>query len=63
MAFSACKDKTVAPPPVDPDDATVQTPADADLDDENAAIDYEADLSTERYDGYEFRMLVRTIEE
>ena len=57
-AFSSCKKDDVKPqPPVDTDKTdTVQTGTPTDDPD---VIDYEADLSTERFDGYNFRMLVR----
>ena len=57
-AFSACKKDEAKPqPPVDKDKTQVVQPTDPS--DDETAIDYEADLSTERFDGYNFRMLVR----
>ncbi len=60
LTFAACgEDKK--PQNVTPDNENVQTDNDTNVSGEGEAdeIDYEEGLSTERFDGYEYRMLVR----
>ena len=60
LTFAACKDE-VENPPVDDNPPVVnqddQTPGKTDV--AEGEIDYEDGLSTDRYDGYNYRMLVR----
>ena len=61
FALSACKQDEQVDGPVTPDntDQNQQTQTDDETDNEEQDIDYLSDLSTERYDGYEFRILIR----
>ena len=61
FALSACKQDEQPDDPVTPDntDQNQQTQTDDGSDNEKQDIDYLSDLSTERYDGYEFRILIR----
>ena len=58
LTFAACDKEDTKTPDTKPDTAVTdpgktETPAD------ETEIDYMSDLSTERYDGYNYRMLVR----
>ena len=61
FALSACKQDEQPDDSVTPDntDQNQQTQTDDGSDNEEQDIDYLSDLSTERYDGYEFRILIR----
>lgn len=56
LTLAACNQEDKKQPDVTPDNNVIESENDkTDAD----AIDYEADLSTERYDGYDYRILVR----
>lgn len=62
FAFSACKKQPADVPPQDKTDDNTQTDDVGTLPDdsgEDVEIDYLADLSKEKYDGYDFRILIR----
>ena len=62
LTFAACKDEVKKPPvndnPAVNQDENVKTPDD-ETEVAEGDIDYEDGLSTEKYDGYNYRMLVR----
>lgn len=59
FAFSACDDSNEVVNQTGDQNQTQTSDDQSSETDPDAEIDYESDLSTESYDGYEFRMLVR----
>ena len=58
LTFAACDKEDTKTPDTKPDTA-VTDPGKTDTSADETEIDYTSDLSTERYDGYNYRMLVR----
>lgn len=60
LTFASCGEEKKPQTDVQPDKVETEVKDDTpDADDESEEIDYEAGLSTERYDGYEYRILLR----
>lgn len=61
LTFAACDKEDTKTPDINPDITVTDPnkPDEADKTDDEPQIDYTSDLSTDRYDGYNYRMLVR----
>ncbi|MGI6195751.1 MAG: ABC transporter substrate-binding protein [Eubacteriales bacterium] len=61
LTFAACDKEDTKTPDTNPDITVTDPnkPDEADKTDDEPQIDYTSDLSTDRYDGYNYRMLVR----